>query len=397
MALAAAPAEATPPSPTAPAATNRGKVEDMFLRFTLFNQRGRGFQSKAGRPAGPGSENMLVLQPMGQIGLRQANPAWTHQVTFALDVISAASPDGLDAISSASRYNEAGEVDLTTTYDGGKRGEWSMRYGVHFEEPFRSAFAGLGWVGRYFEDNTTVAFNSTWIIDWFDYIHPLGWSPESQETRLTLSDNLAVTQVLSPTTLLSLSYGITFQSGTLQTTWNSVYIADAPTTGCPNDVGQSPAFDCPNREPERFPRTRTRHAPAIMLAQHLPRTRTTLKVGYRFYDDDLELRAHTPQVMLYQWLGRRVYLRGTYRYHWQRGVSFYTVATRTDMSETMPLTADSDLAPFTAHQLGMKAVVYIVPPGGVRGAQYVDGGYSRYQRSNDLHVDVFSIGYGRDF
>lgn len=380
-----------------PAARKGPTVEDLFLRFTLFNQKGRGFQSKAGPPSGPGSEDMLVLQPMGQLGIRQRNPRWSHQVTFALDVVTAASPDGLDAISSASRYNEAGEVDVTTTYESEKRGDWSIRYGLHFEEPFRSGFVGLGWVGRYFEDNTTVAFNQTAVIDIFDYIHPLGWSPIEQETRLTLADTLALTQVLSPTTLATVSYGMTLQSGTLQTTWNSVYIEDGPTAGCPNDVGQSPDYDCPNREPERMPRTRLRHAVAVGINQHIPRTRTTLKVGYRFYDDDFDLRAHTPYAMLYQWLGRRVYLRAMYRYHWQRGVSFYTTATRTDFSETMPLTADSDLAPFTAHQVGGKAVVYVVPPGGVRGAQYLDAGYSRYQRSNDLHVDVISVGYGREF
>lgn len=384
-------AAATPDAKTGPT------IEDLFLRFTLFNQRGRGFQSKAGPPAGPGSENMLVFQPMGQIGIRQRDPRWTHQVTFALDVISAASPDGLDAVSSASRYNEAGELDVTSTFASETRGEWSMRYGLHFEEPFRSGFAGLGWVGRYFEDNTTVAVNTTFILDLFDYIHPLGFSPVQVEKRLTISDNVALTQVLSPTTLLSASYGVTFQAGTLETTWNSVAISDAPTMGCPNDYGQAPEYDCPNRAPERLPRTRTRHAAALMLNQHVPRTRSTIKLGYRFYADDFELRAHTPSVMLYQWLGRRMYLRATYRYHWQRGVSFYTVATRTDASDEMPLTADSDLAPFSAHQVGVKAVVYLVPPGSVRGAQYLDGGYSRYQRSNDLHVDVVSLGYGRDF
>jgi hypothetical protein len=395
--LTAATADASaPPEPVAPERTGP-TIEELFLRFTLFNQRGRGFQSKAGPPAGPGSEDMMVLQPMGQIGIRQRNPAWSHQVTFALDVVTAASPDGLDVISSASRYNEAGEIDVTTTYDSGSKGEWSMRYGLHFEEPFRSGFAGLGWVGRYFEDNTTVAFNTTAVVDIFDYIHPLGWSPKKQETRVTVSDNLALTQVLSPTTLATMAYGVTLQSGTLETTWNSVYIEDGAEAGCPNDVGQSPEYDCPNREPERMPRTRLRHAVAVGLNQHIPRTRTTLKVGYRFYDDDFDLRAHTPSVMLYQWLGRRVYLRALYRYHWQRGVSFYTTATRSDASETMPLSADSDLAPFTAHQGGLKGVFYVVPPGGLRGAQYVDLGYSRYQRSNDLHVDVISVGYGREF
>ncbi len=373
------------------------RIESLFLRLSLFDQYGHGFQSKAGPPRGPGSQRMTVLQPMGMIGLRQRNPRWSHQVAFALDVISAASPDGLDAVSSASRQNEAGEVDATTTYDADDRGQWSLRYGVHFEEPWRSFFVGLGFSRGFFEDNTTVSLATAYVFDWFDYIHPLGWSPKGQEHRVTLSDNLSVVQVLSPTTLATASYGVTFQQGTLSTTWNSVYIEDAPKRTCADDNSQKPAYDCPNREPERLPRTRLRHAVALQLAQHIPRTRSTIKLGYRFYDDTFDLRAHTPSVMLYQWFGRRFYLRALYRYHWQRGVSFYTTATRTTIPDDMPLTADSDLAPFSAHQGGLKAVFYVTPPGSVRGAQYLDAGYSRYQRSNDLHIDVFAIGYGREF
>lgn len=384
--------------PRTKAVERRGPtIEDLYLRFTLFLQDGTGFQSKAGPAAGPGSQELVVMQPMGQLGLRGADRRWSHQFNFALDVVTAASPDGLDAVSSASRYNEAGEIDATHAFESRDRGAFAVRYGVHFEEPFRSGFVGFGWSQGFFEDNTTVAVNSTYVLDVFDYIHPLGWSPVRQETRLTIGDTLSWTQVLSPTTLMSLNYGFTFQSGTLETTWNSVAIADAPVSGCANDLGQAPEYDCINREPERLPKTRTRHALAATIAQHVPRTRTTFKVGYRFYDDDFELRAHTPSVMAYQWMGRRFYVRGMYRYHWQRGVSFYTVATRTDFSEHMPLSADSDLAPFTAHQWGAKAVLYLVPPRSLRGAQSLDIGYSRYQRSNDLHIDVVSVGYARDF
>ncbi len=397
LALARPVAAAPAASAAAESPPKAVSIDGLWLRLSFFDQYGHGFQSKAGPPQGPGSQRMTVLQPMGMVALRQRNPRWSHQVAFALDVISAASPDGLDAVSSASRQNEAGEIDVATTYDSPRRGKFTMRYGVHFEEPWRSFFVGGGWVGSFFEDNTTVGVNATYVFDWFDYIHPLGWSPKGQEYRMTSSDNLTLTQVLSPTTLISGSYGLTFQSGTLATTWNSIYVADAPTTGCSDDNGQKPAYDCPNRRPEVLPRSRTRHALALQLNQHIPRTRTTIKLGYRYYADTFDLRAHTPSVMLYQWIGRRFYLRALYRYHWQRGVSFYSSATRMGLPEDTPITADSDLAPFSAHQGGIKAVLYLQPPGGVRPPAYLDAGFSRYQRSNDLRVNVFSIGYGREF
>jgi Protein of unknown function (DUF3570) len=337
-----------------------------------------------------------VLQPTGQILVRQRDPRWTHQIAFALDVISSASADGLDAVSSASRDNEAGEIDVVSTFASERKGEWSMRYGAHFEEPLRSGFAGLGWVGHFADDNFSVGFNTNFVFDTFDYIHPLGWS-QGQNRRYTLSDNLTLTQVLSPTTLLSGSYGLTFQTGTLATTWNSVPIENAKASGCGNDPTQLPEYDCPNRKPERLPHTRTRHAFALQLNQHVPRTHSTIKLTYRYYVDDFNLQAHTPGIMLYQWIGRRFYLRAMYRYHWQKGVVFYTTGTRTGIPDDTPITADSDLAPFSAHQFGMKAVVYLTAPRSLRGAQYLDAGYSRYQRTNDLRVNVFSLGYGKDF
>ncbi len=379
-----------------PRVRRKPKLEDLYLRFTWFDQHGRGFQSKAGPPQGPGSQRLTVLQPQGMITIRQADPRWSHQIAFALDVISSASADGLDAVSSASRDNEAGELDVTSTFSSETKGDWSLRYGVHFEEPLRSGFVGLGWVGRFADDNFTVGFNTNFVFDSFDYIHPLGWS-QGQNRRYTLSDNLTLTQILSPTTLISGSYGLTFQTGTLATTWNSVYIEDARVSGCGNDATQLDAYDCNNRKPERLPRSRMRHAFALQLNQHVPKMRATFKGTYRYYVDDFGLRAHTPGILYYQWLGRRFYLRALYRYHWQKGVSFYTTATRTTIPDDTPLTADSDLAPFSAHQFGGKAVVYLTAPNSLRGAQYLDAGYSRYQRSNDLRVNVFSLGYGREF
>jgi hypothetical protein len=363
--------------------------------MTFFDQYGRGYQSKAGPPQGPGSERLMVWQPMGSLTIRQADPRFSHRVTMAVDILSSASADALDAVSSASRWNESLTLDATSTYQPDE-GALSIRYGIHLEEPWRSGFGGLGYSRSFNDDNTTMSASVIVVGDRFDELHPRGWNTR-QATRLTVSDNLTLTQVLSPTTLLAASYGLTFQQGTLEQTWNSVYIAGYDTYGCYDDPSQVQQYDCTNRRRERFPSTRTRHAVAGMLAQHIPLTRSTLKLHYRYYRDDVGLSAHTGMVSAYQWFGRRFYLRLRYRLHHQTGVDFYTRSISFDAPENLPATADSDLAPFFAHQGGVKAVVYITPPASPRGPQSLDVGYARYQRTNNLHMNVFSVGWAKEF
>ncbi len=404
-----APAPAVPEGP-APAPTSdeailgeaereppRVRVEDVRARMTFFDQYGRGWQSKAGPAEGPGSERLFVWQPALAVGLRQRDERFSHWLSAVVDIVSAASVDALDAVSQASRENEAGTFDNTSSFEPNARDKWSIRYGLHVEEPWRTGFGGVAYAGDFDEGNTTFATSVNFVFDYFDDIHPRGWNTH-QTQRYTLNDNISLTQVLSPTTLAVLSYGITFQTGTLENGWNSVYVSDAPTYGCWDDPTQVREYDCPNRERDRWPRTRTRHAIAGQLNQHLPRTRSTFKAAYRYYRDDFELRAHTAEAFYYQWMGRRFYLRLGYRFHAQSGVAFYTRSIVEREIDDRFYTSDSDLARFVAHQPSVKAVVYITPPNSAKGGpQFLDLGYARYQRSNDLRMNVFSIGYGKEF
>lgn len=400
---------AAPASPTADAEAidasilgedekpKRVTVERVQAKLTFYDQYGRGYQSKAGPPEGPGSERLQVAQPMGMITLRQRNPAISHTITGVFDMVSSASADALDAVSSASRYNEAGTLDATTSIETSERDTLSLRYGIHIEEHWRTGFGGLGYSGSFNEENTVVSASINVIVDYFDDLHPRGWN-DAQTYRFALNDNLSLVQVLSPTTIAMLSYGVTLQQGTLENGWNSIYVADAQTYGCFDTPDQSADYDCPNRRRENLPRRRIRHAAAAQLAQHLPRTRTTLKARYRHYRDDFSLRAHTVDSWVYQWLGRRAYLRLGYRYHRQRGNAFW----RRSVVEATPTdsfyTADSDLAAFASHQPSIKGVFYLRPPqAGSGGAQAIDVGYARYFRTNDLHVNVFSLGYAQSF
>ncbi len=402
-------ADDPPPASVAPASIDdailgdeeaqapRLRVESVRGRLTFFDQTGRGYQSKAGPPQGPGSEKMWVVQPMGSVSLRQRDERFSHQITMAVDIVSAASPDALDAVSSASKYNEAATLDGTSNFEANARDTWSLRYGVHVEEHWRTGFGGIGYAGAFNEDNTVVSASVNFIYDYFDDLHPRGWNDE-QTSRVALNDNLSVVQVLSPTTLAMISYGVTFQMGTLENGWNSVYVADAQTYDCFDSKDQSAAYDCPNRRRENLPRNRVRHAAALQLAQHVPRTRSTLKARYRHYRDDYGLRAHTLDSWAYQWLGRRFYLRLGYRFHHQSGVDVWTRSILERTPTDTFYTADSDLARFNAHEPTIKGVFYITPPGTAKGgAHSFDLGYGRYFRSNNLQMNVFSVGYGREF
>jgi hypothetical protein len=375
----------------------RVTVERAAARLTFFDQYGRGYHSKAGPPEGPGDLRLTVWQPAGQLTLRQRDKRFSHNFIGTVDIVTAASADALDAVSSASRYNEAGTLDVTSTFEHRPGSAFSIRYGAHAEEPLRSGFAGLGY-SRAFNDEQTVATASVVVIaDYFDDLYPRGWNDE-QTWRVTGSENFSVTQVLSPTTLAVASYGVTFQAGTLEQGWNSVYIHDHETYGCYDDPEQARPYDCVNRRREEFPRTRTRHALSAQVNQHIPRTRSTLKLRYRYYVDDVSLRAHTGTFSGYQWFGRRFYVRLQYRLHHQTGVDFYAESISMDVPENVPVTADSDLAPFFSHMGSIRAVLYLTPPGSARGgAQTIDASYARYERTNDLRMNVFGVGWGKEF
>jgi hypothetical protein len=350
------------------------RIEEVRARASWFEQRGRGFQSQDGPIAGPGDESMWIFQPIVSMRIRQ-NDHVVHDVTVPVDIVSAASPDAVDSVSSASRVNEAGGVDVRTAIRTSDVTTVLTRVGFHIEEPLSAGFVGGGVVRSLADGNAGVSVTGNFMIDGFDGRNQRG-EYLGKRARMTANANVAFSQILTPTTVADASYGVTFQAGTLEQGWNSVPVAG---------LGMAVAG-------EKLPDTRLRHAIAGRLAQHVPWTRTTLRAGYRYYRDDFGLRAHTIDVQAYQWIGPRVYVHGTFRFHRQTGVSFFTTSLAAEPTPTMdgPRTADSDLAPFDADDYGLE-LVYL-------GAHtLVSGGYVRYVRTNDLTIDVFSIEYGRRF
>ncbi len=354
------------------------RIEQVNLRYTHFDQSGTGYQSRAGpsptgipfpvKPGRPGSEWETVEQPQAEIIAKQGDRI-THRIWLPVDIVTAASADAVDAVSTASRNNEAASFDWTITYKSSPKTSFIVRNGLHNEENWRSWNTGLGLTRSFAEDNTILEASANQITDWFDK-YLLTGAHDGHTSRSTSSLSAGLTQLLSPTTVSHLDYGLTLQVGQLSNGWNTVPLTNG------------------DRALEVMPRTRVRHAFAARIAQWLP-WNGAAHAFYRFYVDDWGIRAHTVEVELYQRLSRLSYLRFNYRFHRQTGADFFT--TRAPPTFTTA-TSDSDLAAFDANAVGVKGALDVP----VRFARnmHVDAGVERYFRTNDLRVSIYSCGFG---
>jgi hypothetical protein len=344
------------------------QIVSTAIRYTRFDQSGTGYQSRAGKPGQPGSEEMRVEQPLLEVVARQG-PHLTHRIWVPVDVVTAASPDAVDLVSTASRRNEAASFDWTATYAKG-RNTASIRNGLHNEENYRSWNTGLSGSRSFAEDNTVVSASVNAVLDWFDSYRISGTN-DGHNARSSLNFNAGVTQLLSPTTVAHLDYGFTLQEGALSNGWNIV----------PTPQG---AFQL-----ERLPAQRGRHAFVARIAQYLPWS-GALHGAYRFYIDSFGIAAHSLEAELHQRLASFARLRFNYRYHTQTGADFF----RTSVPLGAPIfaTADSDLAPLHAHTVGVKGTFDFPVP--FARTLHADLAVERYFRSNDLRVSVYSCGLG---
>src|SRR6185437_3044420 len=182
--------------------------------------------------------------------------------------------------------------------------------GVHLENTFRSWSAGLGWSRPFADGDTVLSATFLEVFDWFDRFEIDGHR-DGRTDRSSSTVSAGLTQILTPTTVANVNYGITIQRGELGNTWNSVPLAD-PTPDPKSERG-----------PELLPDERTRHALVVRVAQWLP-WNGALHGYYRFYTDDWGNVAHSFEGELLQRLTKHLLIGALYRYHHQTGVFFFT-------------------------------------------------------------------------
>src|SRR6187402_1138249 len=198
-------------------------VERVETRITAYDQKGFGYQSQAGPRAGPGSETLHVLQGQGEFVLRQGD-AITHRVWVPVDMVTSASANAIDAyyatpdvISTASAQNVASQVQYELSVRAAPDTTITGGVAFHHEENFLSWLFSFGYERSLAEDNATLAISVNQVLDWFDAFS-LGGYRNGRASRSSTNLNTSLSQLLSPTTVLSLGYGLTIQTGELGNT-----------------------------------------------------------------------------------------------------------------------------------------------------------------------------------
>ena len=353
---------------------NALKITSVAVRLTALEQSGRGYQSKAGRVSGPGSERLTVFEPQLEVQAKQGEKV-SHRLWVPVDVVTAASPDAIDrdrrppdVVSSASRRNMAGTLDWTMQYKASPNIELSFRNGLHLEEEWRAWHSGLTLSHAFAEQNTVLSLGVLSIFDWFDNFDLIG-KRRGLSRRGSNTGSLALTQILSRTTVGELSYGLTVQNGTLGNNWNIVPLSDG-------SVGA-----------EILPSLRMRNAFVGRIAQALP-WNGVLKGYYRFYTDSWSIQGHTVEAQLLQRVSPQFSFAFGFRHHTQTAADFFTKrgAPNDDLR-----TADSDLSELDSDSLSGRAFV-VVPWGQQR--LNIDFAYERYWRSNKLAANIFTCSTG---
>jgi hypothetical protein len=367
------------------ASTSALRVQSVTTRLSAFDQFGHGYQSQAGPTLGAGSERATVFEPQAEIVATQG-ARLTHRIWIPVDVVTAASPNSInksvDVMSGASRHVVGGTFDWTASYKLDPATAVAIRNGLHLEEPFRSWHNGLTVTHSFADDSSVLSANLVGLFDWFDRFDITG-RRHGHAVRTGTSATIGLTQIVTPTTVVNVNYGITVLAGTMGNTWNSVPLANL------------------DRGPEVLPDERVRHAVVGRLSQFLP-WNGAVRGYYRFYADDWGIVAHSMQIDLMQRVSPFLYAGVLYRFHTQTGARFFTTLAPLDAALRV---ADSDLAPLDSHTFGGKIVADfpLEPKGeearetpGVR-ALHFEVGCERYTRTNDLGINIVTWATGFRF
>jgi len=283
-------------------------------------------------------------------------------------------------VSTASRETEAATLDVLSSVRDGPHTTYQIRLRPHFEEHWVSGGAGGSLIHSFADDNATFTAGFELRVDNFQEIGPAGhYRSEYTGVRVAASVHGAISQLLSPTTIVSAGYNFTGQFGVLETTYNSV------------PYGQG------GRIAELLPRTRARHAFSGELRQAIMESHTFLSADYRFYIDDFGAWAHTARGVVTQELGD-LWIRAHYRFHYQDAVDFWTPAVPADFETWRPRTADSDLATFHAQEISVNLRWYFQRSGALSfRSSFLQVGYLYYWRSNNLRTHLASVELGLGF
>ncbi len=142
---------------------------------------------------------------------------------------------------------------------------------------------------------------------------------------------LGLSQVLTPTLIVSVNYEAITDDGFLNNPYRSVILQGGLVA-------------------ERYPGTRTSQALALQAKKHWL-NRSASHFGYRFFTDTWEIQAHTIDLGYTSYVGSRLLADIYYRFYDQSAASFYSNNFEQELNF---MARDKELSSYTSNTLGVK-------------------------------------------
>ncbi len=344
-----------------------GRIDVDFL-LNYYDQDG----DRSPVTGGIGTEELQVASPVFIFNWKKSE-RWSLRAELGVDSITSASTDNIDLnVSSASRVDARAYTSLTATRSFGTQ-DVGLTLGFSSEYDYQSVRAGLSWSRSFFQENLSIGTSVQHYQDTVE-LYDIDGVVQGEDDRSTTDVTVSLTQVLGPRTWASAELYLSDQSGFLSTPFHEVILA--PTTTAPDG----------DRVAERLPDNRFRTALGLRL-NHAFSKRFVLRAGYRFYDDDWDVAAHSielePQFRLSA--KRDTWIYPILRFHTQESSRYYG-APRTFTGTESFFTADGDLGEFDSQKYGI----------GFRTKLNRQRGWLRFLRSFETRISTYSRDDGLD-
>ena len=261
--------------------------------------------------------------------------------------------------------------------------------------------------GRLYQD----FFSGVKIYDQYgqatNKLGPNTWHPKTTDlvdnnARNSYSASISFSQILSKNLQISIFGDIIFQKGWLSSPMQRVYFKDRPNyyIGEKSDI---PYYTDPKKnngvfqladDIERLPHSRLKTPVGVRLNYYINEY-LVLRSYYRYYFDDWNIQSHTLNLELPVKISDKFTLYPSYRYYNQTAAKYF-YPYETALSTFKYYTSDYDLSPFSANQFGFGIkytdVFLDTKIFGIFGLKKLSLNYQYYQRSNQFHANIISIG-----
>lgn len=240
-----------------------------------------------------------------------------------------------------------------------------------FEYAYQSIGAGAHAAFHLAERNTTLGVS---FQGYFDTVRMIRFNgvDEADQARNTCSATAEWTQILTPDSLMNVTFGHTQQTGFLATQYNSVFVDGV-------------------EDYEKLPDSRARESLTVRY-KHGVFEDDAIEVGGQYYHDDWGADAGTVDLR-YDLLvhDQRILLEPSYRFHIQTAIDAYKPSFEVAQQYQ---TSDPDMGDFMGHMVALRASFIHMDFLGLGGTW--DMGASYYYKDNGLHMAWFDLGYHFD-